>query len=183
MRACACGQCVTPSLSSLVQLVHQVHEIKMGDVHIDGGGNTAHIRIFSGPETSLIFTSPIFDRTALYSLDAIRDYLDWLLILNRMHKQKQLESWMDRLFLTRGHLGVCVRRVAGPVLCAWLHTWQKNPAAVKSMTDQEQSAYTELANKVHGKLVECSPVIEWAAAAPDLPHPDKHLWVCEHARQ
>jgi len=116
-------------------MAHTVHHIQTGEVHIDGGRNSVHLRVFGGPDVSLVVTAPIFDTKALHSLPDLQAYVEWLTQLADMHKANTLQEKMLLLGMDYTMLALCISRVPCPVLCAWKDTYhhlQQSEAARNS---------------------------------------------------
>lgn len=171
------AQVLTPAVSDMVALAHQVHHSQCNDVHISTGHFTDHIRLFPGPGQSAILTAPIFDKTALHSLPSLVLYSGWLRTLSKMLEKGQLQEEMEKQQVTVKLLRVCLLRIPCPVFCAWGQSWKAMKPLGQPQARKEHEI-DELFAEIHDTLLECEPLIEYVMGSG----PMLRRWLCSHCR-
>jgi len=171
---------VTPAISDVIALSHSVLRSDPGDVHISGGCDSEHIRVIGGPDVCAILSAPIFDITALHALSSIDKYVKWLRVFADM-SEADFAHYVSVTNCHPHYFSACVRRVPGPLLCAWGATWRSLPG-VEDLSAEDREAYGEFFDQIHGGLVALAPFARerLAVCRSDRYKTEADLWLCEH---
>lgn len=179
--------CSLPPSRLLKHLATEVHHLRANEVHVSAAATGLGLQtvISAGPQALCILSAPIFDVTALNCLPSIIQYLTWMRQLQEiMHEGVEaLEDAMLLLRAERPHLAACVKRIPGPVLCSWQHSWQKSKAHLQLIdTDAKKAQVKAMFGAAHKLLVECSSIYEWALSDACGPK-DPMVYLCLHQRK